>query len=149
MDKVVDQPIIGSTRKDVLPMNEGSRTQQDANDSNLPALLLGLGVGLAVGFLAAPRSGEKTRELLAAKARQGVARAADAADELRLQFETGLSTAEEAVQELKDRVQDSVADTKVKVQEAIRAGQNAYRQSLSESETAEPGPASRAATSGS
>lgn len=130
-------------------MNDTSRTTQDANDSSLPALLLGLGVGLVVGFLAAPRSGEKTRELLAAKARHGVARAADAADELRLQFETGLSSAEEAVQQLKDRVQDSVAETKVRVHEAIRAGQNAYRESLSESETLEPGPTSRAATSGS
>jgi hypothetical protein len=50
---------------------------------------------------------------------------------------------------LKQRVGGTVADLKDRVQQAVRAGQEAYHQDLQRSETEQEGGASRAATSGS
>ena len=102
------------------------------NDSSFGALLLGLGVGLAVGFLCAPRSGEETREMIADKARLGMARAADAIDHLKRQAESGLANAREAAQNLRNRVEYTVAEAREKLQEAVRVGQDAYRSELRE-----------------
>ena len=65
------------------------------NDSGFGALLLGLGVGLALGFLFAPHSGEETREIIVDRAKEGMACAADAIDELKMQVEAGLVNAGE------------------------------------------------------
>jgi gas vesicle protein len=100
------------------------------SDSPLGALLLGLGAGLAVGLLFAPHPGEETREIIADKAKEGMARAADAIDELKIQVEAGLVNAREAVQQIRERAQDTVAEAREKLQEAARAGQDAYRTEL-------------------
>ena len=102
------------------------------SDSNFGALLLGLGVGLAAGFLFAPYSGEETRELIADRAKEGVARATEAVEGLKTQLDAGLVDAGKAVQNWKDRIGDSVADAREKLQEAVREGQEAYRAELRE-----------------
>ena len=100
------------------------------NDSPFGALLLGLGVGLVVGLLVAPQSGEETREIIADRAKEGMARAADAIDELKIQVEAGLVNAGEAVQQIRERAQDTVVEARKRLQEAVRAGQDAYRTEL-------------------
>jgi gas vesicle protein len=103
--------------------------------SGFGALFLGAGVGLALGLLFAPRSGEETREIIVDKAKEGMACAADAVEELKLQVEVGLVNAGDAVQHLRERAEDAVAEAREKLQEAVRVGQDAYRTDLSERQT--------------
>ena len=104
----------------------------DDNDSGFGALLMGLGVGLALGFLFAPQSGEATREIIAERAKEGMAVAADAMEELKLQAELAVANAAEAVQCLKERAEHAVAEAQEKIQEAVREGQDAYRNEFRE-----------------
>jgi gas vesicle protein len=118
------------------------------NASNFGALLVGLGVGLAVGFLLAPQSGEETREIIADRAKEGMARATEVIEELKMQVEVGLANAGEAVQRVRERVEDTVADAREKLQEAVREGQDAYRTELRERQAElESFPANRMTTS--
>jgi gas vesicle protein len=102
------------------------------NDSSFGALLMGLGVGLALGFLFAPQSGEETREIIAERAKEGMAVAADAMEELKLQADLAVANAAEAVQCLKERAEHAVAEAQEKIQEAVREGQDAYRNEFRE-----------------
>ena len=124
--------------------------QSSGSAPYIGALLLGIGVGVGISLLFTPRSGEENRQLIADKAREGVDRATLAVGELKDQVQVGLANASDAAQDLKERVGGTVADLKDRVQEAVRAGQEAYREDLQRSEAEqESGPASRAATSGS
>src|SRR6201988_1625305 len=52
--------------------NVGTEEREDNMDKNgLSSFLLGLGVGVAIGMLFAPKSGEETRELIKNKAGEG------------------------------------------------------------------------------
>jgi gas vesicle protein len=105
---------------------------ENESDWSIGALLLGIGAGLALGFLFAPQSGEETREVIAGRAREGMAYAADAIDELKVQVETSLASAGEAIQQLRARAEDAAAEARGKLQEAVRVGQNAYQSELRE-----------------
>src|ERR1700720_2456807 len=87
------------------------------NESGLFAFLLGLGVGVGLALLLAPQAGEETRELIAEKAREGMAQAIDAAEDLKLQIEEGWSNTGELAQRLKDRVEEAVAEAREKVEQ--------------------------------
>jgi gas vesicle protein len=104
----------------------------NGNDSGLGALLVGLGVGLALGFLFAPQSGEETREIIVERAKEGMAVAADAIEELKSQAELAVVNAAETVQCLKQRAEQAVAEAQEKIQEAVREGQDAYRSDFRE-----------------
>jgi gas vesicle protein len=103
---------------------------ENGNDSGLGALLLGVGVGVALGLLFAPQSGEETREIIVDRAKDGVAYAADVIEDLKMQVEAGLTNAGEAIEQLKERAEDTVADARERLQEAVRIGQDAYRNEL-------------------
>jgi gas vesicle protein len=103
---------------------------ENDHDSNFIALLLGASVGLGLAFLFTPRSGEETRQLIAEKAKEGMECAAEAVEELKMQVGDGLANAGEAAQQLKDCVGETVASLREKVQEAVRAGQDAYQEEL-------------------
>jgi gas vesicle protein len=105
---------------------------ENDRDSSFTALLLGVGVGLGLAFLFTPRSGEETRQLIADKAKEGMECAAEAVEELKMQVGDGLCNAGEAAQQLKGCVGEAVASLKEKVQEAVRAGQDAYQEELKE-----------------
>ncbi len=103
---------------------------ENGNDSGLGALLLGVGVGVALGLLFAPQSGEETREIIVDRAKDGVAYAADVIEDLKTQVEAGLTNAGTAIEQLKERAEDTVADARERLQEAVRIGQDAYRNEL-------------------
>ncbi len=126
----------------------GNSLTNDSGGSFL-SFLLGFGVGLGISFLFTPRSGQQNRQLIAEKAKEGVDRATLAVGELKDEVQIRLSDAQEAAQDFKDRVGGTVAGFKDRVQEAVRAGQEAYRETLQERKTELEGPSSQAATSGS
>lgn len=121
------------------------------SSSSLLSLLLGLGVGFGIALLFAPRSGEETRELISEKAKEGVDCATEAVQELKAQVEMGICSAGEAAQELKGQIEETVASFKDRVQQAVRAGQEAYREEIEETKEREApqGPSTQSASSGS
>ena len=91
---------------------------------------LGLGAGVAVGLLIAPKTGEETREFLLNKADEGKdylkkqtaglrEQAGGVADDLKTRGEDLLSRGKEAL----NRQKDSLSD-------AIEAGRQAYREKV-------------------
>lgn len=83
------------------------------------AFMGGVGLGMLMSLLFAPRSGEQTRELLAKKARRAGQAVGD-----------GVIAMGDAVADIRSEVADSVQDAKNRVQEAVQAGKQAYQQEL-------------------
>lgn len=90
----------------------------DGNNAGSKAsfFLVGLGIGAIVGILFAPKSGDETREYLAAKADEGRDYAQRKARELRERAEDLL----ERSKEIMDRQKDALA-------EAVEAGKDTYK----------------------
>ena len=86
------------------------------NRDGLANFVLGLGIGVALGVLFAPKSGEETRELLRAKADEGKDFLKQQASEMRYSAGDLVEKGREAM----GRQRDVLAD-------AIDAGKQAYR----------------------
>ena len=84
--------------------------------SKLSFFAFGLGLGLAVGVLFAPKSGEETREFIRGKADEGTEYLRRRSGELREQ-------AEDAV----ERGRTAVTRQKENLSAAVEAGKQAYR----------------------
>jgi gas vesicle protein len=92
------------------------------DDSKLGYFFLGLGVGVAVGLLFAPKSGEETRALIKSKA-------GDSADYIRKRGEELRDNAGNLV----ERGKEVVSRQKEQLNAAVQAGRQAYRESLGSS----------------
>jgi gas vesicle protein len=90
------------------------------DDNKLSYFCLGLGLGVAVGILFAPKSGAETRQLLRSKAEEG-------ADYVKRRGEELRDTATETLQKGKQ----TVARHRDNLSAAVEAGKQAYRESLS------------------
>ena len=88
--------------------------------NGLSSFLLGLGVGVAIGMLFAPKSGEETRELIKNKAGEGSEYLKQRSSELK-------DTASGWV----DKGRDAVGKQKENLNEAMEAGKQAYRDAVS------------------
>ena len=88
-------------------------------DSKLSYFLFGLGMGVAVGVLFAPKSGEETRELLKSRAGEG-------ADYLRRRTEEARDSATEMI----GRGREALQSQKDNLSAALEAGRQAYRQNV-------------------
>ncbi len=86
--------------------------------NNLPYFFLGLGVGLAVGLLFAPKSGEETRALIKGRAEEGRDFVKRKSTELR-----------ETATDFIERGKEAVARQREQVTAAVDAGRQAYRES--------------------
>jgi len=91
-----------------------------AQDNNLSYFFLGLGLGVAVGVLFAPQSGEETRRLLRDKADEGADYVRRRSTELR---ETAAETLE--------RGKQTIQRKKESLSAAVDAGRQAYREATS------------------
>jgi len=91
------------------------------DDSKLSYFFLGLGLGVAVGVLFAPKSGTETRELIRDKAGEGVDYVKRRGEELR-------DTASETI----DRSKETLRRHKDNIAAAVDAGKQAYREAASE-----------------
>ena len=97
-------------------------------DSKLSYFLFGLGMGVAIGVLFAPKSGEETRELLKSKAGEG-------ADYLRRRGEEVRDSATDLI----GRGREALQSQKENLGAALEAGRTAYRQSVAPGGSSEGG----------
>ncbi len=92
-----------------------------ADESKFTYFFLGLGIGVAVGILFAPQSGEETRALLCTKAGEGKEYLKKRGEVLR-----------ESAGELVEKGKTVVARQKEQLAAAVEAGKQAYRDSVAE-----------------
>jgi gas vesicle protein len=85
--------------------------------NNLPYFFLGVGVGLAVGLLFAPKSGEETRNLLKGRADEGKDFVKRKSGEMR-----------ETASDFIERGREAVIRQREQVAAAVEAGRQAYRE---------------------
>jgi len=85
----------------------------------LANFFLGLGIGVAVGLLFAPKSGEETRDILLTKADEG--------KEYLKKQTSGLV---DSAGDLLDKGRDLIGKQKENLNEAIAAGKQAYREKV-------------------
>jgi gas vesicle protein len=89
------------------------------DDNKLSYFFLGLGLGVAVGVLFAPKSGRETREFLRSKADEGT-------DFVKRRGEEFRDQATEAV----DRGKDQLRRQRDNLAQAVDAGRQAYREAV-------------------
>ena len=91
-----------------------------AEENKFAYFAFGLGLGLAIGVLFAPRSGEETREYIRSKAGEGK-------DYLKKRTEDLRESAGEAV----ERGKTALSRQKEHLAAAVEAGRQAYREAVS------------------
>ncbi len=89
------------------------------DDNKIPYFFLGLGIGVAIGFLYAPKSGEETRELIRAKADEGKDYLKRRSEDLR-----------DSAADILDKGKTAVAKQKDQLAAAVEAGKTAYREAV-------------------
>jgi len=89
------------------------------DDNKFSYFFLGLGLGVAVGLLFAPKSGQETRQLIASKAGEGK-------DYLKRQSGTLRETANDAL----ERGRSALARQRDQLNQAVEAGKQAYRDAV-------------------
>jgi len=89
------------------------------DDNKLSYFFLGLGLGVAVGVLFAPKSGAETRDFLRSKADEGTDFVKRSAEDLR-------DTAADTI----DRGKDTIRRHKDNLSAAVDAGKQAYREAV-------------------
>lgn len=87
------------------------------DDSKLSYFFLGLGLGVAVGVLFAPKSGAETRQYLRSKAEEGTEYVKDQA-----------GTIKETAAEALERGKHTIQKHKENLASAVEAGKQAYRE---------------------
>src|SRR5204863_1722877 len=96
-----------------------TRTRKYMKSDGLANFVLGLGVGIGLGVLFAPRSGEETRGILKNKADEGADYLKRQTEDLRMKADGLAGKSREAI----NRQRDNLAD-------AIAAGKHAYREKI-------------------
>jgi gas vesicle protein len=102
-------------------------------NSGLTYFIVGVGVGVAVGMLMAPRSGEETRQILKEKASEGKDFLSSKADESKEFVRRRGSELRESAADLIDRSKDAITRQKEQLAMAVEAGKQAYRESVGDS----------------
>ena len=88
--------------------------------NGLSSFLLGLGVGVAIGMLFAPKSGEETRQLIKEKAGEGGEYLKQRGSEMK-----------ETASGWVDKGREAMNRQKENLNEAMEAGKQAYRDAVS------------------
>jgi gas vesicle protein len=89
------------------------------DNNNLSYFFLGLGLGVAVGLLFAPKSGPETRDLLLTKA-----------DEGREYLRRRTEDLKDSAGDLVDKGRSVLAKQKDQLSSAVEAGKQAYREAV-------------------
>jgi len=99
-------------------------------NSGITYFVVGLGIGVAVGLLMAPRSGEETRQFLRTKADEGTEYLRTKADEGKEFVRRRGTELRESASDLIDRSKEAIARQKEQLAMAVEAGKQAYRESV-------------------
>jgi len=99
-----------------------------SDDNKFPYFFLGLGLGVAVGLLFAPKSGSETRELLLNKADEGK-------EYLKRQGEQLRTSAGDAI----ERGRSALARQRDQLSAAVEAGRQAYREAVANADASPSG----------
>jgi gas vesicle protein len=99
-------------------------------NSGISYFIVGMGVGVAVGLLMAPRSGEETRRILRTKADEGADFIRTKADEGKEFVRRRGTELRESASDLIDRSKEAIARQKEQLAMAVEAGKQAYRESV-------------------
>ena len=99
-------------------------------NSGITYFVVGLGIGVAVGLLMAPRSGEETRQFLRSKADEGTDFLRTKADEGKEFVRRRSTELRESASDLIDRSKEAIARQKEQLAMAVEAGKQAYRESV-------------------
>jgi gas vesicle protein len=99
-------------------------------NSGITYFVVGLGIGVAVGLLMAPRSGEETRQFLRTKADEGTDYLRTKADEGKEFVRRRSTELRDSASDLIDRSKDAIARQKEQLAMAVEAGKQAYRESV-------------------
>lgn len=105
------------------------------NNNGLGYFIVGMGIGVAVGLLVAPRSGEETRRILREKADEGT-------DYVRGRAEEGREYVRRRGEELRNQAGDIIEKgrevinrQKDQLHAAVDAGRQAYRETVNDTTT--------------
>jgi gas vesicle protein len=98
-------------------LSDGEREYMDKN--GLSSFLLGLGVGVAIGMLFAPKSGQETREIIKSKTGEGTDYLKQRSTEFKQSAAEWVDKGKEALGRQKDNLSD-----------AVEAGKQAYRETV-------------------
>lgn len=90
-----------------------------ADENKFAYFAFGLGVGLAIGILFAPKSGEETRQFIRTKAGEGKEYLKKRGDEVR-----------ESASDLIDRGKSALSRQRENLAAAVEAGRQAYRDAV-------------------
>ena len=90
-------------------------------EKRLPYFFLGLGLGVAVGMLFAPKSGEETRDFLRQKADEGTDFIKKRSDDLR-----------ESAADYVDKGRSALNKQRDNISAAVDAGKAAYREAVTD-----------------
>src|SRR5260370_41345729 len=96
-------------------------------NSGVSYFVVGLGIGVAVGMLLAPRSGEETRQILLDKAGEGKDYLRTKADESKDFVKRRGTELGEWASDLIDRRKDALLKQTEQLAMAVEAGKRAYR----------------------
>jgi gas vesicle protein len=99
------------------------------DDNKFSYFFLGLGLGVAVGLLFAPKSGAETRDLLLTKA-----------DEGKEYLKRRTSDLRESAEEVIEKGKTAVGRQRDNLSSALEAGKQAYREAVSGGATADDVP---------
>src|SRR2546425_11561834 len=97
-------------------------------NSGISYFAVGLGIGVAVGLLLAPRSGEQTRQLLLDKAGEGKDYLRTKADESKEFVRRRGADLRESASDLIDRSKDAIGRLKEQLSMAVVAWKAVYRE---------------------
>jgi gas vesicle protein len=96
------------------------------DDRKLSYFFLGLGVGVAVGIIFAPKSGRETRTIIRSKADEGREFLKKRSEDIRESASTIIEKGKEVV----DKGRDVVERQRGHLDQALEAGRQAYRDAL-------------------
>src|SRR2546421_147588 len=99
-------------------------------NSGISYFIVGLGIGVAVGLLMAPRSGEETRQILRSKADEGTEFLRAKAEESKEFVRRRGGELRESASDLIDRSKDAISRQREQLAMAVEAGKQAYRESV-------------------
>lgn len=110
------------------------------DNKKLPYFFLGLGIGVAVGVLFAPKSGDETRRLLAEKANEGSDYVRRRSAEFKESATEYAGKVKESATEYVDKGRSVVNRQRDQFSAAVEAGKAAYREAVGEPSKSQPAP---------